>query len=91
MNEMIITSFYIVIVGKKIADGSCDSEKLSYVCIYFVISSWVLGVGIRTIDIFCDLCKKIKDWIGKRRKIVNVDETTQVRVVTIEVSHKIKE
>ena len=78
-----------MIAGKKIVDGSCDSEKFSNVCIYFVISSWVLGLVISFINTFSEIYKKIKAWIEKRGKIVNLDEVTQVRVVTTKNFDKI--
>ena len=86
---MIITSFYIVIIGKKIVDGSCNSENFSYACIYFVLSTWILGVTISIMTIFCDLCEKIKGLIKKWGQIENLNEITQIRIITNQKSERV--
>ena len=73
-----------MIILKKIVDGSCNSEKFSYACIYFAISSWILGIVVKVLTILSGLYEKIKDWIDKRSKVVNADEVTQIKIVTTE-------
>ena len=76
---MILAMFYIFLLVKIIRDGSGESEVIANVCIYFIIASWVLNAVIKIFMTYMNVRDKIKAWIGKRRKVLNLNEETQAK------------
>ena len=83
-NELILAGFYIFLLAKIIYNGSGDSEETANVCIYFIIASWILNAVIKVITTYMNIRDKIRAWIGRRRKVLNLNEDTQVKSSAIE-------
>ena len=78
-NELILANFYVFLLIKIIYNGSGDSENTANVCIYFIIASWILNAVIKLLMTFINLRDKIKAWIGKRRKVIELNEETHIK------------
>ena len=74
-----MAGFWSVLLINFIFDGMFESEKISDVCIYMVMTSWVLNAVIRVFIMIRDIFVKVKTWMGRNNKVAEISEQTQVK------------
>jgi hypothetical protein len=66
-NELLIGSYYCYIFVSVLLSGKDMTEKQAYMCQYFVMGAWGLNAVLTIINTVFGTCKKIRDWLRKRR------------------------
>lgn len=68
LNELLIGSFYLCILLKESNVVDASWNKISDICIYIMIASWVLNILCSIIVSFQGVVAKIREFLRKRRE-----------------------
>ncbi|OMJ92401.1 hypothetical protein SteCoe_4848 [Stentor coeruleus] len=84
VNEIIIAGYYGTILFGFIYGNSIMSEENAYICIYFIISAWLLNLAFSVISNITGIYRNIKKIIiritkNRRDRVYRVDTITEVQ------------